>query len=248
MEPVDPRPETVGAETYAIKPFITWDGFRNMKINVSEAERWASAAFGGGLVSYGLRKRSWSGLFFVIAGGVMLLRGAMGKSLFYKVLGINSATGEGLPGQDRTANLIRMDKSIVISRTPDEIYRHLREMESLPGLFGHLKSVEPLAGSRMRWVARMPAGAELAWESELCEDRPGRKIAWRTVSGETALRSEGAIVIDSLPGARTQMGVHLEYALPAGKTGRIFARLFGKHPDRLLDEELHRFKSRMEGA
>jgi uncharacterized membrane protein len=36
--------------------------------------------------------------------------------------------------------------------------------------------------------------------------------------------------------------------LSAGKTGRVFAKLFGKHPDRLLDEELHRFKSRLESG
>jgi len=245
MEPTDPRLDSVDTEAYEAKPLFAWDDFRKMKINVSEAERWGSAALGGGLVAYGLRKRRWSGVFFVLAGGVLLLRGALGRSLFYKTLGINTATGEGLPGQDKTANLIRIDKSIVISRPAEEIYRHLRELENLTGLFGHLKSVEPLAGTRSRWTARMPAGADLAWETELTEDRANRKLAWHS-SEDTALKSEGAIVLDALAGGRTQMGVHLEYALPAGKTGRVFAKLFGNHPDRLLDEELHRFKSRLE--
>lgn len=245
MEPTDPRLESVDTKAYEARPLFTWDDFRNMKINVSEAERWASAALGGGLVAYGLRKRRWSGIFFVLSGGVLLLRGALGRSLFYKTLGINSATGEGLPGQDKAASLIRVDKSIVIARPAEEIYRHLRDLENLPGLFGHLKSVETLSGSRSRWTARMPAGADLAWETELTEDRPARKLAWRS-SVDTALRSEGAIVLDALAGSRTQVGVHLEYALPAGKTGRVFAKLFGNHPDRLLDEELHRFKSRLE--
>jgi uncharacterized membrane protein len=245
MEPTDPRLDSVDTEAFEAKPLFTWDDFRNMKINVSEAERWASGALGGGLVAYGLRKRRWSGIFFVLAGGVLLLRGALGRSLFYRTLGINTATGEGLPGQGKTANLIRVDKSIVISRSPETIYTHLRELENLPALFGHLKSVESLSGVRSRWTARMPAGADLAWDTELTEDRPNRKLAWRS-SEESTLRSEGAIVLDSLAGGRTQVGVHLEYALPAGKTGRVFAKLFGNHPDRLLDEELHRFKSRLE--
>jgi uncharacterized membrane protein len=247
MEPTDPRLDHVDTEANEAKPLIAWDDFRNMKINVSEAERWASAALGGGLVAYGLRKRRWSGIFFIMAGGVLLLRGALGRSLFYRTLGINTATGEGLPGQDKTANLIRVDKSIVIARPAEEIYRHIRELENLPGLFGHLRSVEPLSGPRSLWTARMPAGADLAWEAELAEDRPNRKLAWHTTK-ETKLRSEGAIILDTLPGGRTQVGVHLEYALPAGKTGRVFAKLFGNHPDRLLDEELHRFKSRLESG
>jgi uncharacterized membrane protein len=245
MEPTDPRLDSVETEAFESKPLFAWDGFRSMKINVSEAERWASAALGGGLVAYGLRKRRWSGVFFVLAGGVLLMRGALGRSLFYKTMGVNTATGQGLPGQHKTANLIRVDKSIVISRSAEEIYRHLRELENLTGLFGHLKSVEALSGTRSRWTARMPAGADLSWDTELTEDRPNRKLAWHS-SEETALKSEGAIVLDTLAAGRTQVGVHLEYALPAGKTGRIFAKLFGNHPDRLLDEELHRFKSRLE--
>lgn len=245
MEPIDPPIDHVGTEAYQVKPLFAWDGFRNMRINVSEAERWASAALGGGLVAYGLRRRRWTGALFVLAGGTLLLRGAMGRSLFYRVLGINSATGEGLPGQDKTANLIRIDKAIAIGRPAEEVYRHIRDLGNLPVLFGHLKTVEPLAGSRSRWTARMPAGVDLAWEADLTEDRPNRKLAWSSAA-EAALRSEGAIVLDPLPGGRTQMGVHLEYALPAGKIGRLFAKLFGKHPDRLLDEELHRFKSRLE--
>jgi uncharacterized membrane protein len=247
MEPTDPSIDHVGAAANDTKPVFGWDEFRKMRINVSEAERWASAAFGGGLVAYGLRKRRWTGALFVVAGGTLLLRGALGRSLFYKVLGVNSATGEGMPGQDKVANLIRIDKSIAIARSAEEVYRQIRELENLPALFGHLKSVEPLSGSRSRWTARMPAGVELSWNAELTEDRPNRKLAWHS-GEEAALRSEGAIVLDPLPGSRTQMGVHLEYALPAGKTGRLFAKLFGKHPDRLLDEELHRFKSRLESG
>jgi uncharacterized membrane protein len=245
MEPTDPIIDHVGADADAYRPLFAWDGFRNMRINVSEAERWASAALGGGLVAYGLRKRRWTGALFVLAGGVLLVRGALGRSLFYRFLGVNSATGEGMPGQEKIANLIRIDKSIAVSRSAEEVYRQIRELENLPALFGHLKSVEPLSGSRSRWTARMPAGADLAWDTELTEDRPNRKLAWRS-GEEAAVRSEGAIVLDPLPGSRTQIGVHLEYALPAGKTGRLFAKLFGKHPDRLLDEELHRFKSRLE--
>lgn len=242
-QPLDSTP----IEIEESAPLFTWDDFRNMRINVSEAERWGSAALGGGLIAYGLRKRTWGGIPFVLAGATLLLRGAMGRSLFYRTLGINTATGEGLPGQDKVAHLIRIDKSIAIARPAEEIYRHIRDLENLPGIFGHLKSVAPLSGSRSRWTARMPAGADLAWDAEIVEDRANRKLAWRT-AGESGLRSEGAIVLDTLAAGRTQVGVHLEYALSAGKTGRVFAKLFGKHPDRLLDEELHRFKSRLESG
>jgi uncharacterized membrane protein len=220
--------------------------FGKMKINVAEAERWGSAAMGGGLMLYGLKRRSWTGLLLALAGGGLMLRGIMGRSVFYRMIGINTATGHGLPGQDLSNGLIRVDKSLAIARSPEDMFRFLRAVENLPRFFGHLRSVRVVDGHRSVWTAKMPAGLELEWEAEIWEERENRKIAWRA-SGEAGLRSEGSLILDPLgDGTRTQVGVHLEYDLPAGKVGRVFAKLFGKHPDRLIDEELHRLKSLME--
>ena len=244
---LDSDSDTVDDNTEQPLNLAAWERLRSMQINVSEAERWGSAALGTGLLVYGLRKRSWTGALFGLAGAGLLVRGILGRSLFYRAIGINTANGDGLPGQDKTANLIRVDKSIAIARGAEDIYRHLRELGNLPEIFKHLKSVASLDSKRSRWTARMPAGVELSWETELIEERPNRKLSWRS-SEESDIHSEGALVLDPLAGGRTQLGVHLEYALPAGKAGRIFARLFGKHPDRLIDEELHRFKSRLESG
>lgn len=219
--------------------------YGKMKVNVAEAERWGSVALGSGLVLYGLKKRSWSGFLFGVIGGGLMLRGLLGKSVFYRLIGINTATGKGLPGQTDSNGLIRVDKSVVIDRPAEDLFRFLRDAENLPRIFGHLRSVRSLDSHRSAWTAKMPAGLDLEWESEVWEERENRKMAWRA-SSEGGIRSEGALVLDPLGPAKTQVGVHLEYDLPAGKAGRVFARLFGKHPDRLIDEELHRFKSLME--
>lgn len=223
------------------------DKFSDMKINIAQTERWASAAIGGGLLAYGLRKRSWKGLLFGLVGGGLLLRGVLGKSMFYKVLSINTATGEGLPGQDDGNAIIRVDKAIVIERSAEDLYAFLREVENLPRVLRHLKAVRSVDSKRSRWAARMPAGADLEWDAEIHEERKHRKIAWRT-GAESALKSEGALILDPIgDGKKTQVGIHLEYHLPTGKVGKEFGKLFGKHPDRLIDEELHRFKTNMEG-
>jgi uncharacterized membrane protein len=221
--------------------------YGKMKINVAEAERWGSVALGGGLLLYAMKKRSWSALVFGLVGGGLVLRGALGKSLFYRLIGINTATGKGLMGQHAVHNLIRADKAIVIDRPADELYRFLRELENLPMVFGHLKSVNSIDARRSLWKAKMPAGIDLVWEAEITEERENRKLAWRA-SDPSGLRSEGTLVLDPVGegGKNTQVGVHLEYELPLGKPGKAFAKLFGKHPDRLVDEELHRFKSLME--
>jgi uncharacterized membrane protein len=165
--------------------------------------------------------------------------------VFYRLIGINTATGKGLPGQGDSHGLIRVDKSVVIDRPAADLFRFLRDVENLPRVFGHLRAVRSLDSVRSSWSAKMPAGLDLEWEAEMCEERENRKLSWRA-SDAGGLRSEGALILDPLGTGKTQLGVHLEYELPLGKTGRVFARLFGKHPDRLIDEELHRFKSLME--
>lgn len=219
--------------------------YGKMKINVAEAERWGSVALGGGLLLYGLKRRSWTGLLFGLVGGGLVLRGVLGKSVFYRLIGINTATGKGLPGETDSNGLIRVDKSLVIDRSAEDLFRFLRDVENLPRVFGHLRSVRSLDSRRSAWSAKMPSGLDLEWESEVWEERENRKMAWRA-SAEGGLRCEGAVILDPLGPGKTQVGVHLEYDLPAGKAGRVFAQLFGKHPDRLIDEELHRFKSLME--
>ncbi|MDB5105583.1 MAG: cyclase/dehydrase [Fibrobacteres bacterium] len=241
--------ESASASAAALNPVLEFlSRYGKMKINVAEAERWGSAALGSGLLLYGLKRRSWVGALFALAGGGLILRGALGKSLFYRLIGVDSATGQGLMGQDVANDLIRVDKSLVIHLPAEELYRFLRNMENLPRFFSHLQSVRTLDAKRSVWSARMPAGLPLEWETEITEERENRKVAWRAKEG-SVLRSEGALVLDPMDGgSRTQVGVHLEYDLPLGKPGKVFARLFGKHPDRLIDEELHRFKSLMEAG
>ena len=153
--------------------------YGKMKVNVAEAERWGSVALGSGLLLYGLKRRSWSGFLFGLVGGGLLLRGFLGKSVFYRMIGINTATGKGLPGQADSNGLIRVDKSMVIDRSAEDLFRFLRDLENLPRIFGHLRSVRSLDSRRSAWTAKMPAGLDLEWESEVWEERENRKMAWR---------------------------------------------------------------------
>src|SRR4051812_22505757 len=61
------------------------------KVNVGTTERFASAAAGGALLFYGIKRKSWIGTLIALGGGNLLLRGALGRSLIYSAFGINTA-------------------------------------------------------------------------------------------------------------------------------------------------------------
>ncbi len=240
------RMDGVGIEEVKEKALEVLGHIQGIKINIDKGERWVSTVMGGGLLLYGIKRRSWGGLILGLLGGGLLLRGVLGRSLFFRMIGINTATGEGLPWADSENGIIRVDKALVIDRTAEELFNYLRDVANFTSIFHHLKSVRSLDRKRSVWTARMPAGLDLVWETEVWDERQNKKIAWRTTP-TASLNSDGAFIFDSLgKGERTQVGIHLEYEVPTGKIGKAFAKLFGKHPDRLIDEELHRFKTFIE--
>ena len=110
----------------------------------------------------------------------------------------------------------------------------------------HLSSVRSIDEKRSHWVVKAPAGVEVEWDAEITEDRENRKIAWRSIEG-SEIRNDGVVLFEPLTGDKTtELRVRMRYGMPAGRSGKAFARLFGKDPDRILDEDLRAFKSMME--
>lgn len=62
-----------------------------MDINVSKLERLGSVVVGGGLIAWGLTKRSPFGLLVGLGGATLLARGASGRCFAYGALGLSTA-------------------------------------------------------------------------------------------------------------------------------------------------------------
>jgi uncharacterized membrane protein len=142
---------------------------------------------------------------------------------------------------------LHVERTVTVERSPDEVYRAWRDLESFPRLLpGYLVSVTPSEAGRTQWVVAGPAGLRASWKAELTADEPGRLLAWRSVSG-SSVDIGGSVRFDPAPGGRgTEIKVILTYAPPAGKLGAIAAALTGGGGDRLVREALRRFKQLLE--
>jgi len=106
--------------------------------------------------------------------------------------------------------------------------------------------VIPLCDRRSHWVARAPAGQEVEWDAEIIDERPGRRIAWRSLA-ESDVRHEGEVRFREAPGDRgTEVRVHIDYDPPAGKAGAAVAKLFGEEPEQQIRDDLRRLKQVLE--
>jgi uncharacterized membrane protein len=140
----------------------------------------------------------------------------------------------------------KVEKSITIMRPPAELYSFWRELENLPRVMTHLKSVEPLDRVRSHWVADGPLGKAVEWDAEIFNDNENELIAWRSIPG-SEIDTAGSVRFQPLQGNRgTTVTVNLKYDPPAGKVGAMIASLLGRDPESMIAEDLRRFKQLME--
>ena len=181
---------------------------------------------GGALAIFGLSRRSTPGFLLAAAGGALAYAGWRAN----------------FPQQDES--LARA--SVLINCSPEEAYRRYRKLEDLPTFMHHLKSVTKTGDSQYRWIAFGPLGVPIQWDAEVVDDRPNEFISWRSLPG-SELTAAGSVRFEkALAGRGTVVTSITHFDHPAGKLGHAIAKLFGKDPSFLIQQDLRRFKALIE--
>jgi uncharacterized membrane protein len=221
---------------------------RSTEPNVGQTERWGSALVGGALAIYGLTRRTWGGAVLAVVGGSLIYRGSTGYCQMYEMLGVNTASAKSdnplvsVPASKG----IKVEKSVTINRSPEELYRFWRKLENLPRFMNHLESVTAIGPGRSHWVARAPAGKTVEWDAEIYNEKDNELIAWRSLEGAD-VDNAGSVRFEPADGGRaTLVKVTLKYDPPGGVIGSIVAKLFGEEPSQQIEEDLNRLKDVME--
>lgn len=218
-------------------------------VNVGQVERWVSAVGGGALALYGLTRGSMGGVALALIGGSLLYRGATGHCNVYQAMGYNTAEGTGETNgvaSVKGGHGVKVEKSVTVGRSPEELYRFWRNFENLPRFMNHLEQVRVTGATTSHWVAKGPAGTSVEWDAEVYNEKENEMIAWRSLEGSD-VDNAGSVHFEPATGGRgTVVRVVLKYDPPAGKLGAAVARLFGESPEQQIDEDLRRFKQVME--
>ena len=200
--------------------------------NANDPERWASLIGGGALVLYGLSQRSLKGALMAIAGGGLVYRGVSAQTSLQEATGMNQT--------------IKVEKTVTINKSPEELYRFWHNFENLPNFMKHLKSVKVYDQKRSHWIASAPMGNSVEWDAEIINDQENKLIAWTSVEGAD-IDNSGFVRFQSAPAGRgTEVKVVIEYNPPGGVVGATIAKLFGEEPQQQIGDDLRRFKQLME--
>jgi uncharacterized membrane protein len=151
------------------------------------------------------------------------------------------------PGTKRSARgnirgVARVQKSVIVNKPAEELYRLWRDFEQLPRFMGHLVSVQKIDERRSHWVAKGPAGSQVEWDAEIINEHPNEMIAWRSLENAD-VDNAGSVRFEPATGGRgTIVRVEMEYRPPAGSTGAKLAKLLGEAPEKQIAVDLMRFR------
>jgi uncharacterized membrane protein len=189
------------------------------------AQSWGALIGGSALAVYGLTRRSTTGVLLAAGGGTLAYFGARANGAPHE------AVARG---------------SVLVNTSPQEAYRFWRNFENLPRFMRHLDSVQVTGDKQSRWVAIGPMGTHISWNAEITNERENELIAWRSLPGSD-LTVDGLVEFKAAPVDRgTLISSAVRYMPPAGQLGATAAKLLGKDPSFLMQQDLRRFKALIE--
>jgi uncharacterized membrane protein len=148
----------------------------------------------------------------------------------------------------RSSKGIKAETSIVINRTPEELFGFWRNFENLPRVMDHVESVKCLDETRSHWRVRRSNDKYIEWDAEVINEHPNELIAWRTLEGSD-VRHAGTIRFTPAPGGLgTEVKLAVEYEAAGGKFADSLAKIFRRSPEQQMREDLRCFKRLMEAG
>jgi uncharacterized membrane protein len=142
------------------------------------------------------------------------------------------------PPQDGDGN-IWIRTSALINADPQKLYEMWRDVESAPLWQEQIVSVSVLGPRTSHWVMQAK-DKQVEWDSEILADEPGRRIAWRSIAGDS--KNAGEVIFEDSPGGRgTSVTVLQEFAM--SKLASAWETLTGRNPKQAVIENLRHFKA-----
>jgi uncharacterized membrane protein len=103
--------------------------------------------------------------------------------------------------------MAEMAESIEVNAPLKQVYEQWTQFEDFPRFMEGVVEVRQIDDKRLLWRAQVD-GTEKAWQAEIVDQIPERRITWRAVSGA---ESGGAVHFKPLPGARTEVTLGMRY-------------------------------------
>lgn len=134
-------------------------------------------------------------------------------------------------------------RSILINRSPEELYALWRDPGTLPRIMSHFARITILSDTTSHWQVKMPLGRKLEWDAAITEEQPGRFISWAS-DEKASVPNAGRLSFQRVSDERgTEVTLSLHFDPPGGFLGEWLSKKIDVVPEAMLSQALRRFKS-----
>jgi uncharacterized membrane protein len=131
--------------------------------------------------------------------------------------------------------------SIEVQVPVEQAYNQWTQFEEFPKFMEGIQSVQQLDDTHVRWVAEI-RGENRQWTTEITEQRPDEKIAWKTIEGE--VKNDGVVTFEQVGDGQTRINVEMDVESESS-TQNVAGDLLGIVKNQ-VHGDLERFKKLIE--
>jgi uncharacterized membrane protein len=101
----------------------------------------------------------------------------------------------------------KIEDSIDVQVPIRQAYNQWTQFEEFPAFMEGIQSVQQLDDTHVHWVAEI-RGESREWTTEIIEQQPDKKVAWKTIEGE--VKNDGAVTFEQVAGRQTRVNVQMD--------------------------------------
>jgi uncharacterized membrane protein len=135
----------------------------------------------------------------------------------------------------------KVQDSIEVQVPVQQAYNQWTQFEEFPKFMDGIQSVLQLDETHVQWVAEI-GGETRQWTTEVTEQKPDEKIAWKTIDGE--VKNDGAVTFEQVGANQTRVNVEMDVE-GESTTENVAGDLLGVVKDQ-VHGDLERFKELIE--
>ena len=101
----------------------------------------------------------------------------------------------------------KIEDTIEVQVPVQQAYNQWTQFEDFPKFMEGIQSVQQLDDTHVQWVAEI-RGESRQWTTEITEQRPDEKVAWKTIEGE--VKNDGVVTFEPMGNAQTRINVQMD--------------------------------------
>jgi uncharacterized membrane protein len=101
----------------------------------------------------------------------------------------------------------KIEDSIEVQVPVRQAYNQWTQFEEFPEFMTGIQSVQQLDDTHVHWVAEI-RGESREWTTEIVEQQPDKKVAWKTIDGE--VKNDGVVTFEPVAEGQTRVSVQMD--------------------------------------